>query len=104
VLAADGSERQVEAIGDSTLRPGEWIRGVEAGGGGYGDPLERDPEAVLRDVLERWVTPRAAREVFGVVLAEQGGADGGVTSYTIEPAATGALRAELREAGGTRHG
>jgi N-methylhydantoinase B len=97
-VAADGSEQQVEAIGDSTLRPGEWIRGVEAGGGGYGDPLERDPGAVLSDVLERWVTPRAAREVYGVVLAEQGGQDGTVANYTIEPSATEALRAELRAA------
>jgi N-methylhydantoinase B len=97
-VATDGSERQVEAIGDSTLQPGEWIRGVEAGGGGYGDPLDRDPEAVLGDVLERWVTPRAAREVYGVVLAEQGGRDGGVAGYAIEPSATEALRAELRKA------
>jgi N-methylhydantoinase B len=96
-VAADGSEKQVEAIGDSLLAPGEWIRGVEAGGGGYGDPLAREPEAVLSDVLERWVTPRAAREVYGVVLAEQGGQDGGVSSYTIEPSATEALRAQLRE-------
>jgi len=96
-IAADGSEQQVEAIGDSLLQPGEWIRGVEAGGGGYGDPLAREPEAVLGDVLERWVTPRAAREVYGVVLAEQGGEGGGVSSYTIDPPATEALRAQLRE-------
>jgi N-methylhydantoinase B len=96
-VAADGSERQVEAIGDSLLQPGEWIRGVEAGGGGYGDPLSRDPEAVLSDVLERWVTPRAAREVYGVVLSGQGGEGGGVAGYTIDPPATEALRMELRE-------
>ncbi len=87
----------VEPIGDSLLEPGEWIRGVEAGGGGYGDPLEREPEAVLGDVLEGWVTPRAAREVYGVVLVEQGGEGGGVASYTIDPPATEALRAQLRE-------
>jgi N-methylhydantoinase B len=95
-VAADGSERQVEAIGDSLLQPGEWIRGVEAGGGGYGDPLAREPEAVLSDVLERWVTPRAAREVYGVALTEHGGQDGAVSSYTIDPSATEALRRELR--------
>src|SRR6266851_5236846 len=71
-IAADGSERQVEAIGDSLLQPGEWIRGVEAGGGGYGDPLERDPEAVLTDVLERWVSAKAAHDVYGVALIEDG--------------------------------
>jgi N-methylhydantoinase B len=96
-VAADGSEQQVEAIGDSLLQPGEWIRGVEAGGGGYGDPLAREPVAVLSDVLERWVTPRAAREVYGVALVEQGGEGGGVASYTIDPPATEALRMELRE-------
>jgi N-methylhydantoinase B len=96
-VAADGSERQVEAIGDSLLQPGEWIRGVEAGGGGYGDPLAREPDAVLSDVLERWVSPRAAREVYGVALAEQGGEDGAVSSYTIDSSATEALRAQLRE-------
>jgi N-methylhydantoinase B len=107
-IAADGSERQVEAIGDSLLQPGEWIRGVEAGGGGYGDPLEREPEAVLADVLERWVSAQAAREVYGVVLAEHAvdaGATGrqGTAGSAVDLAATEALRAELRkrrEAGG----
>lgn len=93
-IAADGSERQVEAIGDSLLRPGEWIRGVEAGGGGYGDPLERGPQAVLTDVLERWVTREAARDVYGVVLVEP---DAPGAEPTIDDAATDARRAELRE-------
>jgi N-methylhydantoinase B len=90
-VAADGSERQVEAIGDSLLQPGEWIRGIEAGGGGYGDPLQREPRAVLADVLERWVTPAAAREVYGVVLDEQGAGD-----FALDLAATERRRAELR--------
>ena len=61
VISADGSERAIEPIGDSLLEPGQWIRGVEAGGGGYGDPLDRDPQAVLYDVLEGWVSAEAAR-------------------------------------------
>lgn len=71
VIDADGSERAVEPVGDSLLQPGQWLRGLEAGGGGYGDPLDRDAEAVLCDVIERWVSPEAAHEVYGVVLGRQ---------------------------------
>lgn len=39
-------------------------------GGGYGDPLERDPESVLKDVLEELVSRLAAREIYGVILTE----------------------------------
>lgn len=38
------------------------------GGGGFGDPLERDPENVLRDVTEKLVSDKAAREIYGVVI------------------------------------
>jgi N-methylhydantoinase B len=95
VLAADGSERQVEPIGDSLLAPGEWIRGIEAGGGGYGDPLQRDPRAVLGDVLERWVTREAADAVYGVVLEPDRDLAVGLV---LDAPATEARRAELREA------
>src|SRR4029077_9883903 len=37
-------------------------------GAGYGDPLDRDPEAVLRDVLDLAVSLKAARDIYGVVL------------------------------------
>jgi N-methylhydantoinase B len=93
-IAADGSQKQVEAIGDSLLQPGEWIRGVEAGGGGYGDPLQREPDAVLVDVLERWVTPTAAREVYGVVLEDDAA---GASRLSLDLPATEALRAQLRQ-------
>lgn len=39
-----------------------------AGGGGWGDPLEREPQRVLQDVMEGFVSLEAAREDYGVVL------------------------------------
>ena len=42
------------------------------GGGGYGDPLDREPEKVALDVARGWVTEEAARELYGVVLDEAG--------------------------------
>ena len=61
------------------------------GGGGYGPPLERDPEAVLNDVLDGYVSLEAARRDYGVVL------EGGGTEVDAE--ATAALRQEPDQAG-----
>jgi N-methylhydantoinase B len=38
------------------------------GGGGYGDPLDRDPQAVLSDVVQGKVSRKRAREAYGVVI------------------------------------
>jgi hypothetical protein len=67
---------------------GTVLRIRTGGGGGYGDPLERDPELVRRDVVEGWVSPEAARAEYGVVLAESS------DSWTLEATATISLRAE----------
>jgi N-methylhydantoinase B len=45
------------------------------GGGGYGNPMERDPEAVLADVRDDYVSREAAKEVYGVVVTEDGELD-----------------------------
>ncbi|QRP42697.1 hydantoinase B/oxoprolinase family protein [Amycolatopsis sp. FDAARGOS 1241] len=45
------------------------------GGGGYGDPLLRDPSAVAADVLAHKVSPRGATDVYGVVLGTDGTVD-----------------------------
>lgn len=58
------------------------------GGGGYGDPLDRDPELVLQDVMAGDVTIDAARDVYGVVVDESKG--------LVEGAATRAERRALR--------
>lgn len=53
------------------------------GGGGYGDPLERDPRLLLADVMNRLVSEPLAREIYGVVLAE-GAADEAATTRLRE--------------------
>lgn len=90
----DGHEEKLPGVVECQLEPGEWIRGVDAGGGGYGNPLERAPERVLRDVLERWETPERARDVYGVVLTT---GDGG--ELQLDVVATRARRAKLADSG-----
>jgi N-methylhydantoinase B len=50
------------------LMPGDTVRFVLSGGGGYGSPLERDPERVRDDVLAELISIAAAREEYGVVI------------------------------------
>jgi N-methylhydantoinase B len=50
------------------LAPGERITGRISGGGGYGDPLERDPDSVRADVAAGIVSPERAREQYGVIV------------------------------------
>ena len=52
------------------------------GGGGLGSPLERDPKAVLADVVEEIVTVDAAAGVYGVVLTQSGEIDWPATHRT----------------------
>ena len=53
------NEREVDALADAEpVKAGEVIRIRTTGGGGWGDPLERDPELVVRDVVWRKVSPR----------------------------------------------
>jgi N-methylhydantoinase B len=70
------------------LEPGQWLRGEHGGGGGYGDPRTRDPQLVLEDVLEGYVTRQAARDVYAVALT--GDAEDGTA--TVDAAATARLR------------
>ena len=66
---------------------------IYTGGTGLGDPLDRDPEAVARDVSETSTTPEAAREHYGVVLRQSGPYD-----WQVDVESTEAARRERREA------
>jgi N-methylhydantoinase B len=88
VEAIDAARTEDASWGHVELAEGdiEYVRFM--GGGGYGDPIDRDPEAVLRDVRDRLVTEGAAREIYGVVLE-----DG---HRAVDRARTGSRRLEIR--------
>ena len=69
---------------DCQLRPGDTLIIEAAGGGGYGDPLERDPERVRADLAEGYITPTRARDTYGVVFAEDGTVDAAATRHRRE--------------------
>jgi N-methylhydantoinase B len=70
-LQESGSERLLPVMPMETIRvsKGAKLVHIAAGGGGYGDPLTRDPQAVLLDVLDGRITADFARDVYGVALA-----------------------------------
>ena len=49
------------------------------GGGGWGDPLDREPAAVAEDVLDEKISVAAARELYGVVVTKDGSVDAAAT-------------------------
>lgn len=63
-------------------------------GGGWGDPLTRDPDWVLRDVRNEYVSPEAARDRYGVVIIG-GDPDTDPEAMRVDEAATTKLREEL---------
>jgi N-methylhydantoinase B len=68
-IDAEGVESEAPTTAHLTLQPGEFIRGRHGGGGGYGDPLARDPELVREDLLEGYISAGAASGVYGVVFS-----------------------------------
>ncbi|HWX47079.1 MAG TPA: hydantoinase B/oxoprolinase family protein [Roseomonas sp.] len=73
--------------------PGDIVRVVGAGAGGYGDPFTRDPALVLADVRSGFVSEAAARDAYGVILR----------AGEVDAAATTALRAARAEGPSPAH-
>lgn len=96
LIDSDGTVRRAPNVGQFVLAKGQWLRGLDTAGGGYGDPLTRDPERVREDVLERYVTPEHAAAVYGVVFS----GDGDDETLRVDESATAARRAALRAARG----
>ncbi|MEJ0019831.1 MAG: hydantoinase B/oxoprolinase family protein [Acetobacteraceae bacterium] len=77
-------ERQIGKVDILKLEAGDVVRIASPGGGGYGDPLARDPADVATDVANGFVTEQEAGETYGVVL-RGGHADAAATDAAREP-------------------
>ena len=83
-------ERYIEGVSDGTiLKRGDILRVMTAGGGGWGHPFDREPERVLGDILDGFVSVDSAFADYGVVLDAAG--------LTVDESAT-ARRREQRPA------
>ena len=66
ITSPDGSQRQVRKATQHPIAKGELVKIKTGGGGGWGPPAERDPEAVRRDVREGYVSAAAAQRDYGL--------------------------------------
>ncbi len=85
-----GTENEVELPGKhlTTLKKDDVYRLIQAGAGGYGDSLERDPDAIMDDVLEGKLTVPHVREEYGVVIDPD--------SLVLDARGTDELRTKMR--------
>ena len=85
IVLNPGTDREVVQGGSyNHLQAGDVLVNNTGGGGGYGNPFDRDPDAVARDVRNGFVSPTAARRDYGVVIDP--------TTHTVDTAATARLR------------
>ena len=78
------NEANADPSGLTFCENGDTISFYSAGGGGYGNPLERDPQAVAQDVRLGYVSLERARRDYGVVLDPE--------TLSVDHAATENLR------------
>ena len=91
LVKKDGSVETIYENKILKIVPGERIRTFSAGGGAVGPPLERDPVAVVNDVLNEKVSVEGARVEYGVVIDPK--------MLQVDEAATTKLRAKSRDTG-----
>ena len=91
--AGDDDELDVvPSVAGELLDTGQRLEYRFGGGGGWGDPLDRDPQAVLEDVWDEYVSVDAARDEYGVVIT--GSLDD--MTLALDPIGTEALRSHMR--------
>jgi N-methylhydantoinase B len=88
VLNPGTQSRELPGKFTMTMKRHDVLCSESAGPGGWGDPLEREPARVARDVRNEFVSRASARDDYGVVLVGDG--------FEVDEAATAARRAEIR--------
>jgi N-methylhydantoinase B len=88
LVRTDGGVEPLDPITQIELQPGELLGHRLSGGGGYGDPWEREPELVREDVLSRFISFERARTVYGVAFEREVLDD----SLSVDAAETARLR------------
>ena len=90
LIDTSGATRDLpDIVGEQPLQAGEYIVSLSAGGGGYGHPHQRPAQAVLGDVVKGYISPRRAREIYGVVLT---GDPAKVETLRVDETVTATLR------------
>jgi N-methylhydantoinase B len=74
------------------MKFGEAIVSHSSSGGGYGNPIDRDPELVRHRTREGWISVEFAKEIYGVVL------DTKPEKFAVDLKATEELRKKMKEA------
>lgn len=90
VVHPDASRQRILAKTRGYLKAGEVVSQQSGGGGGYGNPLERDPESILSDVVNEYITLRSARKDYGTVIRKSRNGD-----FRLDRKATHSLRKAL---------
>ena len=86
----EASRTELPPFAEPVITKKEAIVSESSSGGGYGDPLERDPELVCQRVREEWITKEVAAKTYGVVV------DDSHEHFVPDVAATKKLREKLR--------
>ncbi|MDQ3360227.1 MAG: hydantoinase B/oxoprolinase family protein [Actinomycetota bacterium] len=85
LIRADGATVEMPSkVRDVPVYEGDRLVFETAGAGGVGDPLERDPEAVAKDLRWRLISPESAEREYGVVVGGEGPVDAPATEARRE--------------------
>jgi N-methylhydantoinase B len=100
LVRANGEEIEMPAkVRDVPVFEGDRLIFETAGAGGVGDPVERDPEAIAKDVRWSLISPEAAESLYGVVVGDDGSVDAVATESKREE-----IMANRGESPGFDHG